>query len=224
MILYRLAFLLAVTSLLTISGAQGGSIRYDLSDLQGEYRYDGTPSIFMPQLVIDTPFGSQTIQKARLVLEGRATAGRAHGDGVFRENTDFVLLPTIFSILGNVVNLGPEIAPGDFQLEIISNSFPFDPAVPLQPTVGASLISFGVGVKASSSLTTEYPPLLDPLQPAPLLQNGIIVDEPIVIVIERAYVILEGPTIVPEPSSIAIVIAGVLTLLPTNRQRKKQSA
>jgi hypothetical protein len=81
----RHSFALAVCQFAGV--AYGSTLRYDLPELLGEQRFDGTRQ-FGNSSQVDTPFGFYTVEQARLVIEGSVVPGKAHGDGVIRQPLD----------------------------------------------------------------------------------------------------------------------------------------
>ena len=61
------------------------------------------------------------------------------------------------------------------------------------------------------SLGTKYPPGIG--QPPFFVDRGYIVDEPMVLHIDEAYILLSGARIVPEPRSSAMLAAATVCLL-----------
>jgi hypothetical protein len=203
--------LTAILLVLASTAAYGGSIRYELPELLGEHSYDGGLSLFNALQHIDTPFGFYDIDEARLVIVGHVVPGLARGDGIIREATSFMLLPSVGATpsFARSITLTTEPTPESFRQESIYPN-PFVPeTTPLPNPDGYPPVSLYVSLLVTPAFGTQYPPLIAPQ--VDLLSNGIIVDQPIVANIDQAYIVLSGANIVPEPGSIAIL--GGLILL-----------
>lgn len=215
-----LAAMAFVLPTLVSTSAYAGSIRYDLPNLVDQHVYDGSLSLFNAAEQIDTPFHFNEVEEARLVVAGRVSHGQAHGDGVAREDINFELLPTVsvFSSFAQSVEFPTETTPATFRLEA-SYVDPFVPDLLPIPGPGASpLVSFWISLLVQPSQETSFPPLLvEPSVDTTLPNSGVIIDEPIKATIEQAYIVLSGASIVPEPSSTAIL--GGLILLWGARRR-----
>ncbi|MEX2167803.1 MAG: hypothetical protein WD851_00710 [Pirellulales bacterium] len=209
----------SITILLFIGATQAfcGSVRYDLPELLGEHWFDGTQNGFDPGRTsdIDTPFGFYSVSRARLVLEGAVNAGRAHGDGIIREAIEFTLDPAVQPMLNfhyvRSISDVPDV--GSFRLERIY-TYPFTPdPFPLPSPDGYPPISFSVSVRIEPSFSTDIPPLLEPGDDYGFRTGGIVVDLPIVATITTAYIVLEGPIIVPEPTGLSPILVGALATI-----------
>jgi hypothetical protein len=209
-------YLAPILLLLATNVARGGSIRYELPAFLGEHSYDGSLVIFNAAAQVDTPFGFYALEEATLVVEGSVSQGIARGDGVIRENVAFDLLPNVFvrPNFDNSIVISAEPTPPRFRFET-KYSYPFIPeTIPLPNPDGYPPVSFAIYLSVSPSFGTQFPPLFDPSLDT--LSNGIVVDIPIVAHIESAYIVLTGASIVPEPSSIALV-CGLAVLLAAVR-------
>jgi hypothetical protein len=215
--MFRLRLFLAAVSgpFVLLSAAAGGTVRYDLPVLLGEHVFDGSDSDpFGPVSYVDTPFGFYSVSRARLVVEGFVTPGRAHGDGVLRQDIEFELLPDVGALpsFARNVTFSIESTIGSFQIEEVYPD-PFVPEVtPLPNPDGYPPISFYVRFSVGPSWETEIPPLLEPVEPGDffLWTDGIIVDEPITAHVTQAYILFEGPGVVPEPTSAVMIAIGLL--------------
>ena len=218
-----LAFFLASTS------AHGGSIRYELPNLIGEHQYDGSQPSFLGRVAfVDTPFRFYSVTEARLVVEGHVAPGEARGDGIMREAVGFELLPSVASqpSFSNTFAIPVQPTSANFRLEQVY-PYPFVPqTTPMPNPDGYPPISFYVQVSVGPTFSTDYPPLLTPPEPGELVfaEDGIIVDVPIIAEITNAYIVLSGPSIVPEPTSlVAAVIAFSALLITTTRLTRRCS-
>lgn len=211
--------LIAYAFIMTLCGsAPGATIRYDLPNLLGEHLYDGDLTLFHAVQQVDTPFGFYAVEEATLVVEGRVSKGLAHGDGITREGTSFELLPNvnIRPSFANSIELTTQPTPEIFRFETVYPN-PFVPDItPLPNPDGYPPVSFLVYLSVWPSASTQYPPLINPLDD--VFSSGIIVDIPITATIEQAYIILSGASIVPEPSGL-ILLGGFLALLLGIRYR-----
>jgi hypothetical protein len=200
--------------------AAGGSIRYELKELLGQHVYDGTSSWTSLVQRIDTPFGYEWpgIDESRVVIEGRVTTGRAHGDGVTLENTSFNLLPLVTvggASFQNSISLSPisYYTPEVFRLEQI-NTDPFrHETIPMPNPMGYPPLSFEVALSIGPAFASflHGPRRYDPILTGTDVGVGYIVDIPIIATIERAYVILTGPGVtVPEPSGVVVAMGFLL--------------
>jgi hypothetical protein len=220
------------------TNAYGGSIRYELPNLLGEHRFDGTPPSFLGRVAfVDTPFGGTpyayyTVTEARLVVEGHVTSGTAHGDGVIRENVEFDLLPSVAAqpSFSSHLTYPVQPTPESFRLETVYTR-PFAPAIyhlaPVFPTPDLyPPISFSVRLTVRPTINTDFPPLIMPTEPGKfvLSTDGVIVDVPITAQITNAYIVLSGPTIVPEPNSfVAAIVSLTSVLIIMNRRTRRFS-
>jgi len=184
------------------NAAYGGSIRFELPALLGEHTYDGGLAIINAVAQLETPFGFYSVEEATLIVEGQVSSGLAHGDGIIRESTSFDLLPSV-SIrpsFGRSIDISTEPTPAMFRFET-TYPYPFVPeTTPLPNPGGYPPVSFGVNLSVGPTFGTIY---FNPT--VGTLSTGYIVDVPIVAHIETAYIILSGSSIVPEPSSIALI-------------------
>lgn len=205
-------YLSLIFVLLLSNAVHGGSIRYELPSLLGEHVYDGTLTIFNAAAQIDTPFGFDAVEEAKLVVEGKVSPGVAHGDGVIRENTVFDLPPSVLLLpnFDHSIEISTEPTPATFRFET-TYYHPFVPeTTPLPNPDGSPPVSFSIYLSVGPTFGTQFPPLLG--SPDDMLSPGIIVDVPIVAQIESAYIVLSGTSIVPEPGSITL-ICGLVILL-----------
>jgi hypothetical protein len=214
-------FILAVLSLSRSTLA--GAIRYELPELLGEHRYDGTTHIggFAH---VDTPFGFYAADQARLVIVGSVQPGRARGDGVIREALEFDLEPFVQAgaSFKDTYLIGTTPTIGAFSFDELYYA-PFAPeTTPLPNPNGYPPISFTVGLGLSLSFSTKIPPKVDPNSPYFDATDGIIVDEPIIANVVQAYVILSGRTIVPEPSSTLVALSAMAGLVVLRRRRQSE--
>lgn len=217
---------MAIGLALALGGpACGGTIRYELSNLLGEHRYDGEDSLWSAIQQIDTPFGFYGVKEARLVIEGTVLPGMGRGDGVLREPTSFVLPPSVgvrpsFETSSYTDN---EPTSEMFRIEKVYAD-PFVPeTTPLPNPDGYPPVSFSVSLSVGPIFAPPYPPWIDPNGGHLFNWEGVIIDEPIVATIHQAYILLSGPAVVPEPGSIALV-GGLVVLLVGARRYAKRSA
>jgi hypothetical protein len=198
-----------------------GTIRYELTGLLGEHMFEGLPYLFSANAHVNTPFGFYTVAEARVVVEGTASAGKAHGDGVVREAQEFILQPRvgIWPSFPRTIDL--DIGATTEQIRFDKTySYPFAPEVTPQPRVdGYPPLSFDVALSIFPSIDTKYPAFLEPQTDHTTFYPGIVFDEPIVANIERAYVLLAGPSIVPEPMALHLLCGGVVAFVLLRRVR-----
>lgn len=210
--------------LVASSAALGGAVRYELPELLGEHRFDGSEDyLILRSDHVDTPFGYYTVERARLVVEGNVTSGRAHGDGIIREALDFELKPSVSAApsFDGLLRIFGESMVGEFHIDQVYPN-PFLPSTtPLPGPGGYPPISFYVTVSVSPAFLTDCPPLIEPdLPPHLLWPYGIIVDTPIVANITEAYIIMEGQGVVPEPSAWMLILAGTSAIILSRRLRR----
>lgn len=194
------------------------SIRYELPSLLGEHIYDGSQTLWNAAAQVDTPFGFYAVEQATLVIEGSFSQGIARGDGVIRENTSFDLLPSVSvrPSFAQSIDISTEPTPPTFRFET-KYPHPFVPeTTPLPNPDGYPPVSFVVYLSIGPAFGTVY---FDPS--VGTQSTGIIVNVPIVAHIESAYIILNGSSIVPEPSSIAL-ICGLAVLIANCRSSRRQ--
>jgi hypothetical protein len=206
--------------LVTSNVSFGGSFRYELPELLGEKQFDGTHRIGSVAH-IDTPFGFYDVSQARLVVEYMVTAGRARGDGMLREPTEFVLKPFVVPhpSFSNTFDLAFEPTIGTLRLDQ-TYAHPFAPNMtPLPNPDGYPPQSFSVTMLMSLSFLTEFPAAISPSDEFLDATDGIIVDVPIVVNVTRAYIIMEGPDVVPEPIGYLQLIVGAVVLASSCRRR-----
>lgn len=243
-----LVVLLSVLATLSIecSAARGGTMRYDLTELLGEHRFEGEKpfpelqlsrhgiSSFDTQFIntIDTPFETPGVSKATLVINGNLLPGNARGGGIDLDQTEFVLQPRFrafhgFSSFSNATN--PAAQTG---LIRINETFagPFSSGLTVLPfgTIGTGgpLFTFSVIANIDPGPSTRYPPRhyslpyigMKNIGPKWPPHSGYLVVTPIIANITEAYVVLEGSSVVPEPSSGAMILLGMSVLL-LNRRR-----
>lgn len=208
--------------LLACGNAFGGSIRYDLTSLLGEYRYDESGSRYVDGVVsFEAPFNRYSVLEARLVLEGRVPLGRARGDGILREATSFDLSPSIATLtsVGSTLEFSFQSVLEEFRLERVYPD-PFVPSLiplpnPLQKPSDVPPVTFEVQVSVMPAFGTMYPPLFAPPErfgPVNTV-DGIIIDTPLIAEITSAYIILSGPNIVPEPNGLVSAIILIFALV-----------
>ena len=208
---------------LAAATALGGSVRYDLPQLLGEYTFDVTSTFDVSRSVdLNTAFGFYSVSEARVVVSGYATSGKGRGDGVYREATEFELLPTLAASFGpilgrHIIDFAPPPTVGAFQIEKVF-TYPFVPeTTPLPNPDGHPLISAVAGLSLGlNGFLTNFPALIGQPPDLFLARDGIVVVDPIRASITDAYVILEGPGVVPEPSTVCLFII-LLGILCTHR-------
>lgn len=220
MTLCRPCPLIFLVLLVANNSAYGGSIRYELTSLLGEYRYDRPNSLAVKISQVQTQLGFADATEARLVVQGQVTPGKAHGDGMLRENTEFDLLPYVsaYPSFSSRAEISMQPTPESFTLEqVYLNPF-FPLTTPLPNPDGNPPVSFFVSLNVGPVFGTLYPPLINPPTPGELIfvNDGVIVDVPILANITSAYIVLSGPTIVPEPHSLAAMFIAFSLLLSTN--------
>lgn len=202
-------FVLAVYGL--PSASFGGTVRYDLPELLGEHRYDGT-TYTGGFAQVDTPYGFYTVQQARLVIAGSVQVGKARGDGIIREPLEFDLEPFVQAGASfkrtYVLGVTPTI--GQFTIDEIHAS-PFVPeTTPLPNPDGYPPISFTVGLGLTLSFSTNIPPKIHPNSPYYDATDGVIVYVPIIANVTTAYIEFSGPGVVPEPSTRTFLLLGCM--------------
>ena len=148
------------------------------------------------------------------LCRGNRSPGKAHGDGILRQPVQFELVPSIraFPSFAQIFYIPSESVEGAFRIDDVYMD-PFSPYVtPLPMPGGYPPISFDVSFGLGPSLSTEFPPLLSPPLPGQpnLWTDGTIVDTPIVANVTEAYILLEGPGIVPEPATVAMAAVAAL--------------
>lgn len=229
MAVFRSTQLLPVVFCLLAGEGYCGVIRYDLPELLGEHHYDGSDVLpFGRVSQVNTPFGFYSVAQARLVVEGTISAGKAHGDGVLREPFDIDLEPSVGATpsFARILTIATESSTGTFRIDDIYVN-PFHPEVtPLPNPDGYPPISFQVLFSVGPSFSTDYPPLITPVEPGELIfaSDGVVIDTPIIANVTEAYIVLEGPGVVPEPASAGIaVIAALGTILTTLRLTRRCS-
>jgi hypothetical protein len=218
----RFILLLIAVHVFLAGAAYGGSIRYNLPELLGEHRYDGTTHIG-GSAHINTPFGFYTVQQARLVIEGSVQPGKARGDGIIREALQFDLEP--FVSIGASFKLWYEFPAtptiDSFSLDELHH-YPFVPdTTPLPNPAGYPPISFSIGLVITLSFSTDIPPKIDLDSPFYDATDGIIVDLPIIANVTNAYAILSGPEIVPEPPAGFFAVIGCMSWLLSTAGRAR---
>jgi hypothetical protein len=225
-------------------------MRYELPELLGEHRYDGTTQtggsthvgfaryqlpIFpigpIGELRYDgttetggfthvgAPFHFSDTRQARLVIEGTVEPGKARGDGIIRQAAEFDLALFVETSFPTVPFLWTTPAVGSFHFDEI-HPWPFRPKmVPLPGPGGHPVNSFSVDVSLSLMVPTIWPSNIDRDSPFDYATDGIIIDVPIVVNITNAYVVFQGPLIVPEPSTGTIAIVVCLFLFGARFRR-----
>lgn len=90
---------------------------------------------------------------------------------------------------------------------------PFVPEITPLPNPDAGPfpgVSFDVSLGFSPSLATNYPLAIGP--PPIFVDQSYVIDEPMVLRIDEAYILLSGASIVPEPRHSSMLAATVLCL------------
>lgn len=209
----NLVLLLALTQCLLGSAALGGTIRYDLPELLGEHRYDGTTGSFLYAYAhFDVPFNVYSLQQARLVIEGSVQPGKARGDGIIRQALEFDLDPsvTVTASFETIFLLWAAPTTSSFRIDEIY-PYPFVPnTTPMPNPAGYPPRSYSIGLSPAMSLSTNLPPIIDPVSDFYNAFDGVIVDVPIIANVTTAYIELSGPAIVPEPSTAVMALLGLL--------------
>lgn len=215
---HRLVFFVALTPIVVSPLAWASTIRYELPQLIGEHRFDGNTEYHFGQIAhVDTPFGFYSVAEARLVVEGSVTAGKAHGDGIIRQALEFALEPSVSALPSFVHSLtfSTKATIGEFRIGE-TYAHPFAPeTIPLPNPDGYPPLSFDVRFAVGPSFVTNYPPAIEPRPELLRTMDGIIVDVPIVANVTTAYIVMEGPGVVPEPDGaviafFALVIIGLI--------------
>ncbi|QDU90078.1 hypothetical protein Pla175_34780 [Pirellulimonas nuda] len=168
-------------------------------------------TVFSRGMQIDTPFGFSRVAEARLVVEGCATAGWARGDGVQLESDSFELIPAVSAnpSFQREFNYGAETL-GAFRIDEVFPEPFFPTTTPLPNPDGYPPVSFQVFLSVFPSSATLFPARIGNSWDATTL--AYVVETPIIAQIDTAYIILSGPNTVPEPSGLAAVVAGCLTV------------
>jgi len=214
-------FALAIALSMDSSRLQAGTFRYELPELLGELRYD-IEKTSLVDVSIATPFGLTGVSKATFIIEGSITRGKARGDGVIFEATEFELEPA-FAVGYEFPNSGfgtlPLLQPSSFRIVETFNG-PFYSVTPLPgPGVSTPPFSFSVTASVGPAITTMYPDRIDSQTDPIDLPVGFVVETPIIANVTEAYVVLEGSSVIPEPNSCTLVALGILTLLLSNQAR-----
>jgi hypothetical protein len=161
------------------------------------------------------------------VIKGTLSGGRAHGDGVTRENQSFDLLPSYqwLSNFGDFYSLNNTKPEGDFVADIEFNAYPFLRSLrPLDPVRDPiALASFSIGFRAMPSISTQYPLFLNPVDNQVDFGQGIIIDVPVRANVTEAYIVLSGPAIVPEPSMYVIGTLSIVGLAVIGCMRRRNA-
>jgi hypothetical protein len=214
--------------------ASAGSIRIELPELVGDYNFvpasdwlnqgfDATRSVMLP-----TQYGFYSISTAIVVLDGTVSAGRAHGDGILREATEFNLIPSVRADLnafmsGRYLVTDPFL--GAFRIEkfYVAPYAPELTPLPNPDNPGTLPIEIRVGAHIGlNDFYTNFPPYIGPPPDGIYIRDGLIVDQPITGRITSAYLILDGPDIVPEPPAMILLIGG--TMLACANFRRSRGA
>jgi hypothetical protein len=210
--------------------ARGGSFRYDLPELLGEYRLDGSSGngYFNIDRAVDihAPISRYAVETARIVIEGYGTPGRGHGDGVLREALEFDVIPSVTGVptapRATVYGVLSPPALGAFRLEY-EFSGPFIPRpghMPGEPPLGPYGVLATVDI---NDFHTDYPSIIGPVPEQGIdIRDGIVFDSLPVVNITSAYILLEGPSIVPEPTGGALLATGLSLLFFTRRRLARQ--
>jgi len=217
MYISKLHLISLLASLLASHAVNAGTIRYELPSLLGEYQYTGQSSLLPNKIAnVDTTLEASQVTSARLLIEGSITTGTARGDGIVFEETEFELLPNVFAFTSFQTTFFFQSEPTSetFIIEQFYND-PFRPDFPSMPNPEAdnsSPVSFQVTVSISISSATDFPQPKES-QPDFLVpwHSGIVVVEPITADIDSASIILEGPTIVPEPHNLFLCLGGLIS-------------
>ncbi|MBA4107490.1 MAG: hypothetical protein C0485_17270 [Pirellula sp.] len=208
-------FLLTAVAASATLVAQAGSMRFELPELLGEHELttlaDGFPAGYVvTSTTIQTPFYVYHVNSARLVIVGAATAGTIRGDGATRAAEEAAFLPRVtaqpqFYGGASVVHFSLDPPPSVISLDQ-SYSRPFVPGVTPLPGPGVvqqlrakfdvTLAMYPDSVALNSiPYLTESDPLAYRRQ-----EEGLTVIESARARITEAYLILEGPGVVPEPT------------------------
>jgi hypothetical protein len=210
--------------------ASAGSVRIELPDLVGDYNFVPT-SDWLNQgfdasrsVVIPTQYGFYSISTAIVVVEGTVAAGRAHGDGVLREATEFDLIPSVRASLNafrSVDYLVTDPFLGAFHIEKAYEA-PYVPEItPLPNPDGYPPIEIRVGAHVGlNDFYTNFPPYIGTPPDGLYIRDGLIVDQPIAGRITSAYLILNGPDIVPEPPAMILLIGGAMLACANSRRSR----
>lgn len=213
-----------VSCLLTSSPLLAGTVRYELPQLLGEHVYDG-PDYWGRLAQVETSLSYYSADSAKLVVEGTVAAGRARGDGILREALEFDLLPAVSASAylpgsSSVDFIGEPSPLGSFRIEKVYPR-PLDPQVVLMPSPdGYPPILLAVSFSVRPIFVHPYPPLLHQPQPGDLTfhDDGIIVNEPLVANVTKAYILITGPHIVPEPASGFLLLPAFVLALTSYRR------
>jgi hypothetical protein len=221
MVLLRVATFLSATVVVTSAGL-AGTVRYELPELLGQHLCHG--ELFIAGLSnIHTPYNFSAIEQARIVVQGDVQAGLALGDGIIRAAEVFELKPGIgvTASFKHSAALGVDDLAGAFSLNE-TYAYPFVPeTTPLPNLDGYPPVSFTVGLGLGPSLSTQFPPKIDPSPQYFQATDGVIVDQPIVAFVSVAFVELSGAEVVPEPSGMALVLAFSAIGFGTDTRRRR---
>ena len=227
--LTRVFVVSAIASLVAPTLVLAGYVRYDLPELVDEYRWEDKK---LPadegHASLDTRLPLADVSEARLVIEGRATAGVAHGDGVTLRSDGCDLLPGAFIELsgGEIRRIWRLQAPdGGFRFEQVHHApFALAPVIAPGLDLNPPRMSVEVSVCTFPWWTTVYPPRLTPPGPGPyvinLVPDGIVVDVPIVVEVTAAHLVLSGPAIAPEPGGLTLLASGAVVLLLSHHRHR----
>lgn len=205
-----IASLAAMSMLLSENFASGGTFRYDLPELLGEYRFDGGDD-YSKRVEIDTPFNLTGVSRAIFFIEGSITPGVARGDGVVFEPDEFELVPSFYVFYG-FPNSGFLTFPVETHSPFrINETFtgPFYSVTPLpNPVEPPPVFSFQVRPGAGPAISTLYPDHVDPNDVILNTFDAIVIETPIIAHVTEAYVILTGNSVVPEPHACFLLFCG----------------
>lgn len=229
--------------LLTVAAAAGaaishaGSMRFELPELLGEHELttvaDGFPAgHVVTSATIQTPFYVYHVNSARLVVVGAATAGTMRGDGTTRAADDAAFLPRVtaqpqFYSGASIGHFSMDPPPSVISLDQ-SYSHPFVPSVTPLPGPGviqelSAKFDVTLAMYPDSIALNSLPYLTEPDPLAYRRQDeGLTVIEPAKARITEAYLILEGPGVVPEPSGG--MLAAMALALPLMRRARVRAA
>lgn len=215
MVRLKTFWLVALAPYLTQAPVHGGTVRYELPQLRGEYQFNGTGDSGNRRVAqVETPFGYySSVDSATLVVEGFVTTGKARGDGISREPLEFDLIPSVGaspSFARRLTSVSNTTI-GVFRLEDIYPR-PFAEPMPLPGPADYTPTSFEVSFSVDpSAFDTRIPRLIGPPPDFMWDSGGIIVDTPIEANVTDAYIILEVQG-VPEPMGAFTAVIALLVI------------